>query len=128
MHQKHFFEWFNETITYPTIKIIRKKINPLTTEQTQEGSIPSDQEACMLGDSDILYLQQMTSPELIKASVSRGMFFAKIGAKITETFQLLDLGPYFKSLKVSGRHITSVKAETPLLILVANRFKELRKK
>ena len=82
----------------------------------------------MWGDSNIPYLQQMTSLDRVKASVSRGVFFAKIGAKITETFQLLDLGPYFKSLKVSGRHITSVKAETPLLILVANRFKELRKK
>ena len=121
------FEWFHETITYPTIKIIRKKINPLTTEKTQEGSIPSDQEACMLGGSDIPYLQQMTSPELVKASVSRGMFFAKIGAKITEMSQPLDLRPYFKILKVSGRQMTSVGTETSISILVAIQCKELRK-
>ena len=45
---KYFFEWFNETITYPTIQTIQKKFNPLTTEETQEGSIHSDQDVCML--------------------------------------------------------------------------------
>ena len=48
------------------------------------------------GNSDITYLQQMTSPERVSESVMRGIFFAKIGAKITETSQPLDLGPFFK--------------------------------
>ena len=50
----------------------------------------------MWGDSDIPYLQQMTSPERIATSIKRGIFFAKIGVKITETSQPLDLGPFLK--------------------------------
>ena len=82
MPQKHFFEWCNETITYPTIQNIRKHVKPLTIEEAQEGSIPSDQEVCMWGDSDILYLQQMTSPKRIKAIISRDVSFTKIVTKI----------------------------------------------
>ena len=81
----------------------------------------------MLGDSDIPYLQQMISSDRIKAIVSRGVLFAKISAKIIETSQPLDLGPHFKMLKVSGRHMTLVGTETSLSILVAIQFKELRK-
>ena len=45
--QKYYFEWFNDTITYPTIQHIQTKFNPLTTEETQDSSIPSVQEVCM---------------------------------------------------------------------------------
>ena len=93
--QKHFFQWYNDTITYPTIKCIRQKYNPMAQGDAQEGQVPIDQEVCMWGDSDIPYLQQMTSPERIKLSIARGVYFAKIGAKITETSQPLDLGPFF---------------------------------
>ena len=99
--QKHFFDWYNENITYPTIKCIRKKYNPMSQGNAEEGQIPIEQEVCMWGDSDIPYLQQMTDPERIKKSISRGIYFAKIGAKITETSQPLDLGPFFKILKKS---------------------------
>ena len=61
----------------------------------------------MWGDSDIPYLQQMTDPERIHKSISRGVFFAKIGAKITETPQPLDLGPFFKVFK-KGRKEYSI--------------------
>ena len=97
--QKHFFAWFNEHITYPTIQSIRKKYNPMSTSNPEEDEIPIDQEVCMWEDSDIPYLQQMASPERIKLSVARGVYFSKIGAKITETSQPLDLGPFFKVLK-----------------------------
>ena len=46
-----------------------------------EGQIPIGQEVCMWGDSDIPYLQQMTDPERIKKSISRGIYFAKIWIK-----------------------------------------------
>ena len=61
----------------------------------------------------------MTSPDRIKTNIARGVFFAKIGANITETPQPLDLGSYFNILKVYGRHMTSVGADKPLSILVA---------
>ena len=79
----------------------------------------------MWGDSDILYLQQMTSPKHIEAIISRDVSFTKIGTKITETSQLLDLGPHFNIL--NGRHITSVWTETLISVLVAIQCKELRK-
>ena len=125
--QKHFFDWFNDNVTYPTIQSIRKKFNPMSSGNAVEGQVPVDQEVCMWGNSDIPYLQQMTDPERIKLSISRGVYFAKIGAKITENAQPLDLGPFFKILKRSGRCMTSVGIETPLSILVDIIFKKLRK-
>ena len=57
----------------------------------------------------------------------RGIYFAKIGAKITEIFQPLDLGPFLKILKMAGRHMTSVDTEKPLSIIVDLLFKHLRR-
>ena len=70
----------------------------------------------------------MTDPERLKKIISRGVYFAKIGAKITETSQPLDLGPFFKVLKKAGRNMTSVGVESPLSILVDIIFSSLRKK
>ena len=100
--KKHFFDWFNEHITHPTIQSIRKRYNPLSTSNLEAGEIPIAPEVCIWGDSDIPYLQQMTSPERIKLSISRGVFFSKIGAQITEMSQPLDLSPFFKFKKKSG--------------------------
>ena len=35
--QKHFFDWFNENVTYPTIQSIRKKFNPMSSGNAVEG-------------------------------------------------------------------------------------------
>ena len=67
----------------------------MSTSYDEDGGVPIDQQVCMWGDSDIPYLQQMTDPDKIKLSISRGIYFAKIGAKIIETSQPLDLGPFF---------------------------------
>ena len=48
----------------------------------------------MWGDSDIPYLQEMTSLERIDVSTLCGILFAKIGTKIAETSQHMDLGPF----------------------------------
>ena len=37
-------DWFNENVTYPTIKCIRKLFNPLSAGDAQEGQIPMDQQ------------------------------------------------------------------------------------
>ena len=125
--QKHFFAWFMENITYPTVVNIRKGFNPLSSVEELTENVSSQEEVCMWGDSDIPYLQQMTSPDRIATSIKRGIFFAKIGAKITETSQPLDLGPFFKVLKKSGRHMTSVGMSSPLTILVDIIFKKMRR-
>ena len=91
-----------------------------------DEEVPIDQRFVMWGDSDIPYLQKMTSSKNIDLSIKKGIFFTIIGAKITETSQPLDLGPYFKVLKMVGRYITSLDTEKPLLIIVDLLFKHLR--
>ena len=122
-----FFHWFNVHITYPIIKNIRITFNPLSTSDADEGEVPIDQHVCMWGVSDIPYLQEMTFPERIEHSIERGILFTKIGAKITEISQPLDLGPFFKMMKVSGWHMTSVGIDISFTILVENIFQKLRK-
>ena len=77
------------------VKNIRRKFNPISTLDADEGEVPIDQHVCMWRDIDIPCLQEMTSPERIEQSISRGILFTKIGAKITETLQPLDIGPFF---------------------------------
>ena len=99
----------------------------MSSGHTEEGQFPVGQEVFMWGDSDIPDLQQMTDPDRIKLTISRGTYFVKIGAKITENAQPLDLDPFFKILKKLGRNMTSVGIETPSSILVDIIFKKLRK-
>ena len=73
------------------------------------------------------YLQQMTSPERIATSIKREIFFTKIGAKITEKYQPLDLGPFLKVLKKSGRPMISVEMTSPSTILADIIFKKMQR-
>ena len=90
------------------------KINPMSLGHAEELQTPVEQEVCIWGDSDITYLQKMTDIDIIKLSISRSIYFSKIGTHITENAQPLDLDPFFKILKRSGRNMTSVGIETPL--------------
>ena len=69
----------------------------------------------------------MTSPERIEQSIARGILFAKIGAKTTKKNQPMDRMPFFLTMKVFGHHMTSVRIESPLTILVDITLKKLRK-
>ena len=80
----------------------------------------------MWGDSDIPYLQQMTTPERIATAMLLGLYFAKIGAKITENSKPLDMGQMFKILRLSKRQMTSIHKEKPLSVMVDLIFKQLR--
>ena len=66
------------------------------------------------GDSDIPYLAMMNSPKKIEKNMSRGILSCKIGAKITESVQPLDVGPFFKMLKSSSRNTTTLGTDDPL--------------
>ena len=74
--QKRFFEWFYEEITVKTCSNIRNKYNfqPSATELPED--VPLDYRFILWGDSDIPYLQQMTSPERIAMSTIMGIYFA----------------------------------------------------
>ena len=122
-----FFDWFSENVTYQTVKNIRNRFNPLSTSNTEEGELSINQEVCIWGDSYIPYAQHMMAPECVKVSMKRSICFVKIGAKITKTSQPLNLAPFFKILKKSGRDMTTVVRETPLSIIVDIIFKKLRK-
>ena len=124
--QKRFFDWFYEEITVATSSSIRKKYSYNPTANDEVIDIPIDQRFILWGDSDIPYLQQMTSPERISRATQNGILFAKIGAKITETSQPLDLGPFFKILKQSGKYMTSVGIVKPLSLTVDRLFSDLK--
>ena len=124
--QLHFFDWFYQKITYPTIVAIRKRYNQFYEDGDSDEQHDHHNDKCILwGDSDIPYLQQMTSPERIADSMNKGIYFSKIGAKITETSQPLDLGPFFKILKMAGRNSTSVGTVSDMTITVDKMFKNL---
>ena len=61
----------------------------------------------------------MVSSERSNNSRLRGIYFAKIGATITEISQPLYIGLFFKILKRSHRNMTSIGRKIPLNILVA---------
>ena len=63
----------------------------------------------------------------MKKAMERGIYFSKIGAKITESAQPLDLGPFFKILKTVARFMTSSGQKTPLTIMVDYTFTRLAK-
>ena len=112
----------------PTTKSIRRRFNPSCIEDPEERNIPVTDNVCMWGNSDIPYLQHMMSPDCIEVNLKHGVYFSKIGAKITETSQLLDLGLHFKSLKSTGRSMTLVGKDSLLTIMVDMIFDDLRKR
>ena len=124
--QRCFFEWFHERVTCPTVIRIRERLNPMCTVQPQEKEVPADERFVLWGDSDIPYLQEMMCPERIIASQLLGLNFGKIGAKITESSQPLDLGVFFKILRLCGKNMTSVDTVKPLTLFVNTIFKQLR--
>ena len=83
--QKNFFEWFYDEITCKTVERIRQVHNHLSSPLGDNEDIPIADRFFMWGDSDIPYLQQMMSPSRIQSSIKKGIYFAKVGAKITET-------------------------------------------
>ena len=127
--QLHFFDWFYNNVTCPTVVTIIKRYNTFYSdpEQHQEQLQYSHQcdKFVLWGDSDIPYLQQMTNPVIIENSMNKGIHSPKIGVKITETSQPLDLGPFFKILKMSGRNSTSVGTTSDMTCTVDNMFKKL---
>ena len=125
---KRFFEWFYQNITCPTVKQIRECYNPSATPATDGGDIPADQKFVLWGDSAIPYLQQIMTPSRIIAAMLLGLYFAKFGAKITESTQPLDMGPFLKILRLNGKNMTSIDTVKPLTILVDMIFKDLRAK
>ena len=70
----------------------------------------------------------MSDPDRTKLSISKGIYFSKIGDKITKTSQPLDLGPFLKILKKICRTITSMGVHSPLSMLVESIFVSLCKK
>ena len=68
----------------------------------------------------------MMSPERIVEALKVGLLFAKIGAKITESSQPLDLGEHFKILNMNGKLMTSDGIIKPLSKLVDIILKDLR--
>ena len=79
--KNHFFDWFYNHITYPTILAIKIKHAP-TFYTTFEDNHQSTIKFVLWGDSDIPYLQQMTEPMEIQDSMLRGLYFQRLELKL----------------------------------------------
>lgn len=86
--QQRFFDWFYKNVKCDTLANVRKRFNPMRVEMLPNEEIPVGQRFVMWGDSDIPYLQHMTTHQRVEASSKLGLYYAKIGAKITENANL----------------------------------------
>ena len=67
----------------------------------------------------------MTNPVRIEYNMNKGIHFSKIGANITETSQPLDVGLFFKILKMTGHNSTSIGTTSDMAFIVDKIFKKL---
>ena len=128
--QLEFFEWYSESITYPGIKKLRmrygKSYNTASRDSVDDDvEILDDERVIEWGDSDIPYISQLNSPEKIERNLKRGIYNAKIGAKITECVQPLDVGPFFKCMKSTARRATTIESESPVRVRVVDDMRRL---
>lgn len=67
----YFFDWFYNTITYPTVVAIRKRYNKFyDTKGDEVTQRKHHNDKCILwGDSDIPYLQHKTNPARVGDSM-----------------------------------------------------------
>ena len=66
--------------------MIRNYPNPNSTQLCDDEDAPVDQIFVMNGDNNIQYLEQLMSPVMIVESINKGIYFAKIRAKIIEIY------------------------------------------
>ena len=113
-------------ITYPAVQVVRVQFDSFTTNENLITD--NKKKKCVLwGYSDIPYLQHMTDPTRVEESMQWGIYFSKIGSKITEIAQPLDLGPFFNILKSSGWNCTSGGQPTALSLKINVIFAKLSK-
>ena len=98
-------------------------MKPLSIRLSKDTEVLIYQRFTMWGDSEILWLQIITSHARIQNNLKRGMCFSKLGAKINENSQSLDLGTFLKILIICGKKMTSEGKERPLMNLIGIIFK-----
>ena len=127
--QLYCFDWFYNNVTYPNVVAIRKRYNAFYDDDTEHNGEEPQQihqdKFVLWGDSDISYLQQMTNPARVEDSMKKGIYFSNIGAKIAETSQPLDRGPFFKILEMSCRNSTYAGSISDMTLSVDKMFKKL---
>ena len=96
--QLHFFDWFYNNVTYPTVVAIRKRYNSFynNPEQHQDQIQHSHEndKFVLWGDSDIPYLQQMTNPVRIEDSMNKGIHFQRSVQRSLKLHSLLILAHF----------------------------------
>ena len=68
-----FLDWYYEEITCETVTIIRNLHNRMSTPLSEDDKMQANEIFTMWGDSDIPYLQTMTSPARIERSIEKGI-------------------------------------------------------
>ena len=111
-------------MTYPFITSISKRFSPNIISESE--IIPDDHAILLWYESDIPYLKKLTHPDQMEQSLNRRVNNAKVGAKITDCVQPVDVDSGFKVLKSSGRTYTAVGRVTLLNISANSTFTKLQ--
>ena len=124
VQQIRFFDWYEKKVMIPTVLITRERYEGLGNVTCTK--VDAENNVVHWSDSDIPYLQQLAEPGRMEASIRMGILNCKIGAKITDKVQPMDVGSGFKVLKTTARTNTCVGTETSLTKFVTRAFEDMR--
>ena len=123
MHER-YLPRYKKMITIPTIMATRIRFQGFG--ELAACNVSPEHNTVVWGDSDIPYLQQLSDPIRMESSVKMGILHCKIGAKITDKVQPMDVDAGFKVMKSVARTTTSIGNSNPLSIYVNRAFGEMR--
>jgi hypothetical protein len=111
-----FFAWYYDSIVLPIIERVR-----------QRHGLPKQEEAVLYLDSDSPNLKHLTSQLMMAKNVEEyNVVISKIGAKVTECWQVKDRMPAHKIMKVVAASTTLLNQTSPLKTLVENGLSKLK--
>ena len=110
-----FHAWYDENIIVPFVNKLRKEY----------GS--SSDEIIYWIDSDIPHLKHLENPAMMERSVTtHNLIINKVGAKTTGCCQTLDVGDFFRRMKVVAGKSTLKDQTSPLKSRISKGFDTLR--
>ena len=121
--QIRFFDWYEKVITILTIMTTRIRFQGFGEQVA--CNVSPEHNTVVWGDSDIPNLQQLSDPIRIESSVKMGILHCKIGAKITDKVQPMDVDATFKVMKSVARTTTSIGNGNSLSVYVIRAFIEM---
>ncbi len=124
-----FYEWYENEVVYPSACAVRRAYNvfDVSDDNEQSDRIVSDADASRVWiDSDMEQIKRITDLEVAERNLSRGLTFAKIGAKFTSCVQACDRHTAFKIKRNASRTTTVKDKMTPLKMTLENGMQKLQ--